>query len=372
MNMNLGTIILAVALAVPLAQAGDNERFARVVLVIPPDADAPENFGPRLDSLARRAEGFFAKWMRHWKFPIERPDIFARKKDGEVAVTLVKVELTNANGREALPELRQKSIRAASEKLGLKPGAEVVWWVLYDYPGVKGFQGGSRNFGGVAINAYPPGIDPIGPDADLASPELAAMAIKGTIHELGHALGLPHIGPRPDVKLGNTLMGPVNRAFWSKSGTDDPRVYLSQVSAAALWKHPIFRKGATPNPPMPGEVEVSSLTITDGPDGKAITVRGQLTADPKAHTAVLLDSARGRFGDYWERSYLGKIDTETGTFEIVVSAPFARGALFLSFCFPSGVNTSNGKMPFQRGSAIVIPYETKDRKRQFTMPGDSG
>ena len=81
--------------------------------------------------------------------------------------------------------------------------------------------------------------------ADAPPTENHEMAIKGTIHEFGHALGLPHIGPRPGVKLGNTLMGPTNRVFCSRTGPDDPRVYLSEASAAALWKHPVSRKEST-------------------------------------------------------------------------------------------------------------------------------
>ena len=51
-------------------------------------------------------------------------------------------------------------------------------------------------------------------------------------HELGHAFGLPHIGPLQNDKLGNSLMGPVNMVYSRRKGPDDRRVYLSQASAA--------------------------------------------------------------------------------------------------------------------------------------------
>ena len=53
----------------------------------------------------------------------------------------------------------------------------------------------------------------LNPAGRAALPELNNMAIKGTIHEFGHALGLPHIGPRPGRKLGNTLMGPIQQGL---------------------------------------------------------------------------------------------------------------------------------------------------------------
>jgi len=361
-------LFLALA-AIPLiaspVSAAPNERVARVVLFIPKDAEPPENYQQRLGSLATRAESFFSKWMKHWNYPAERSQIFARDEKGAVEVTVVRENLSNTSGREALPEIRQKAVRGASIQLGLKPRAEVVWWVLYDYPGVKGFQGGARNFGGLAVNAYPPGTEAIDQKAELASPAFNDVAIKGTIHEFGHALGLPHIGPRPDLKLGNTLMGPINRSFWGRNAGNDPRVYLSEASAAALWKHPIFRKESTPTPPMPAKLTVDDLDVADTPDGKGITVRGKLTADLKAHTAIVLDSERGRYGDYWERSYVGKIDPETGTFEVIVSQPSQRGTLFLSFCFDNGVNTADGKKAFQQGTPIEVPYQATDGKRQF-------
>ena len=349
----------------PFAHAEPNDRFARVVLFIPDDVKAPENFESRLASLAERAERFLAKWTKHWKYPVERSKIFARDAKGAIEVTLVKGKLTSANGRAALPEIRRKAIEGATRKLSLKPDEEVVWWVLYDYPGVKGFQGGARKFGGVAINAYPPGTDPIDEKVELASPALAKMAIKGTIHELGHALGLPHIGPRPEVKLGNSLMGPVNRSYWRKTGSDDARVYLSEAAAAALWKHPIFRKEATASPAMPKEVRVTALKTTAGPEGKKITVSGTLKASVPAHTALALDSARSRYGDYWTRSYAGRVDRKTGKFEVVISEPFERGTIYLVFCLSDGINTSDGKLPLLRGSSLEISYETKDGKRQF-------
>ncbi|MCH1407737.1 MAG: hypothetical protein L7V87_01785 [Verrucomicrobiales bacterium] len=112
--------------------------------------------------------------------------------------------------------------------------APVIWWIFYGYERVKGFQDGARGTGGININAYPKGDELIPTDAELATGKLNDMAIKGTIHEFGHALELPHIGPRPEVDLGNSLMGPVNRAYWSRSGFVHVRVYLTQASAFAL------------------------------------------------------------------------------------------------------------------------------------------
>jgi len=358
---------LAGALLAPTAQAAENDLNARVVLFIPEDAEPPEKYQQRLESLAVRTEAFFGHWMKHWKRPIEREQIFARNEDDTIQVTLVSGRVTS-KGRAALPEIRKQAVEGAARKLGLGENQPVVWWILYDYPGIRGFQGGSRGIGGIAINAYPKGTDLIAKDIALATPRMAEMAIKGTIHEFGHALGLPHIGPRPGLELGNSLMGPINRVYWSRTGSDDPRVHLTETAAAMLWRHPIFRRESTVAWKMPQEVDVTGLEVTESDDGPRLFVKGKLSASLPAHTAVLLDSERGRFGDYWERSYTGAIDAETGEFKIVVCEPFGRGTLYLSFCFANGVNTSNGRVSFQRGASVQISYSGKRGSRHFDLP----
>ena len=300
--------IATVTVFADYAEAKSNEFSARVVLFIPEDAEPPEGYERRLGSLAKRAESFFAKWMKLWNRDIERETIFARNEDETIQVTLVKGTLKNAAGRAALPEVRRLARDGAMAKLGLSANDEVVWWIFYDYPRIRGFQGGGNTSGGTAINAYPPGVGEISQELDLASPELAETAIKGTIHEFGHALGLPHIGPRPGLKRGNSLMGPVNRAYASKAQTGDTRVYLNEASAAILWKHPIFRAEEKPSPKIPQRVEISDLSATEQNGGKAITVCGNLRSDQSAHSALLFDSARGRFGDYGTRAYVGAVD----------------------------------------------------------------
>ncbi|MEM7014009.1 MAG: hypothetical protein AAF585_21325, partial [Verrucomicrobiota bacterium] len=263
-----------------IVQAEDNDRFARLVLFIPEEAEPQPNYQERLGSLALRTEAFFAQWMKHWERPIERSQIFARNEDGAIDVTLVKSDLLNSNGRAALPEIRRKAVMGATKQLEISQnGIPVIWWVFYDYPGVQGFQGGARGAGGIAVNAYPKGEEPIDLEAELAEGALSEMAIKGTIHEFGHALGLPHIGPRPSIDLGNTLMGPINRVFWQRSGSDDVRVYLSEASAAAVWKHPIFRSEKTPEPSMPAKISVKDLKVKESENGKRIVISGTLSAD---------------------------------------------------------------------------------------------
>jgi hypothetical protein len=364
-NSTFSVLVPVGILLSSIASAADNDLYARVVLFMPESAEPAAKYEERLASLAVRAEAFFAHWMRHWKRPVGREQIFARDENGAIDVCLARGAV-DSRGRDALAAARRQAIEGAVRQLGLGSGQQpVVWWIFYDYPGIKGFQGGAQGMGGAAINAYPKGTGLIPADAELAAPDMADMAIKGTIHEFGHALGLPHIGPRPGLGLGNSLMGPINRAYWGRTGTQDPRVHLTEAAAALLCRHPIFQRETTGRPKVPQTVEVRDLRIAESDDGAAIVVEGTFSGSIPAHTAVLLDSERGRFGDYWKRSYSGTIDAATGVFRAVVAEPFGRGSLFLAFCFENGFNTGDGRMPFLRGSSIRVSYSGEKGSRRL-------
>ena len=362
---SLLSICLTLLVTTALSSAAPNDRFAQIILFVEEGAEPAANYKKRLNSLALRTEAFFTNQLKRWNRPVERTQIFARNEKGNVQISVVKGKLLNPAGRAALPKLNTMAINGAAKQLDLKKsGPPVVFWIFYDYPGVKGFQGGARKSGGVAVNKYPAAETLIHIKADLASPALNETAIKGTIHEFGHALGLPHIGPRPRRKLGNTLMGPINKVYWRRTKTEDPRVFLSEASAAALWKHPIFKKESSPNPKMPAKVDIENLATTSPDDQQKIIITGKLNSDQKAHTVVALDSERGKFGDYWERPYVAGIDPE-GNFKLEINAPRTQGTIFLSFSFENGINTSDGKKTFQQNSAISRSYSTKEGKRVF-------
>ena len=353
-------VFAALCLSALTAHAEDkNPFYANIVLFVQEGQDVPEGYAPRLQSLGLRAEAFFAKWMKHWGSPIERSEIFSRGDDKKIKVTLVRGKVFNpGGGRGALPAIRQKAIESASKQLAHKRKIPATWWIFYHAKGVKGFQGAGGPTGGVAINAYPDAEGLIPVDAELASPEMNEHAIKGTVHEFGHALGLPHLGARPKQKLGNSLMGPINRAYWSRVPGKDPRVHLNQASAALLKSHPIFGKKLPPKPPeKPTDIAVTDLKAVA--DGDAIKVTGTLKSAAKAHSVVIADSERNKFGDYWARAYTAKLD-DKGAFTVAVDEPFKSGTLFLGFCFNNGTNTGGDDKSFQGGSSITITYEKTD------------
>lgn len=365
-------MFVLIALAALLHAEGVREASlpsARIILFVPDGSKLPPASEPKLRSIALRTESFFAKEIAQWGWKVGRSKIFARNKKGDVDITVVRGALPDSiGGRDALPVIMKRAMTQTNKK----PGGDAfkgVWWVFYHCPdyNVRGFQGGGGRNGGRAINAYPIAEGTVAPDVDLAAETMWPLKLKGCIHEFGHALGLPHIGPRPSVKRGNTLMGPVNKAFAAKAPGKklEPRVYLSEASAAMLAKHPLFTSGTKVEAVRPCEIEVSNFSFEETPAGD-IKVKGIVKSNVGIHSAVVLDSPRG-FGDYWARSYCAKVGGG-GKFSVVVSDPLdgTRGILSLFFSLADGRNSATGKREVLHGDRIEIRYEGDAGKRKFT------
>lgn len=227
---------LALALTASL-QGAEPSRSARIVLFAPDGSAIPANYEAKLRDIAAVAEYFFASEIRRWGWTIEREAIFSRTGDGKVEILLARGSIPeNQTGRDALPSIRQAASARVTNLYGISTTEDDVLWIFYHTPDhvVQGFQGSGSTSGGVAINAYPTANATITPGTDLATPEMRDLKLKGAMHEFGHGLGLPHIGPKPSVNAGNTLMGPINNAYESSlpPGESDTRVYLNEASAA--------------------------------------------------------------------------------------------------------------------------------------------
>jgi hypothetical protein len=234
-----------------------------------------------------------------------------------------------------------------------------VWWVwvyLGDAPQrFSQFAGfGDVSEGGTAFVNFPSLPGDIKENDDLGSPFLTEIALKGCIHELGHAFGLPHNGPLAKGHLGMPLMGATIFDFRQRTGTAEKRAYLSGVSAAMLWKHPLFSGTAERRDQMP-TCHLTSLAVDNRPQGEVVHVRGQLQANIAAHSAVVFDSAAPDQETYWQKSYVARM-AENGSFDVTITEPtHSRGTLRLVFCFENGVVTGDGQRHGING-ALEKPY----------------
>jgi len=187
--------------------------------------------------------------------------------------------------------------------------------------------------------------------------------LKGLIHELGHAFGLPHIGPREADGFGNTVMGPNQREWGNLVKAREPRGYLDEASAAMLWKHPLF-SGSTDRRQQLPRIEVDGVSCRFDRQAGRIRVGGRVRSDIDAHSAIVFDESDASPSDYWRKAYVGRVG-EGGAFEVNVTEPgSADGTLRLVFCFDNGAVTGDGKSRGIEG-ALARRYEFRDRSIRF-------
>lgn len=346
-----------------VAVAGDAAPLPtlRIVFFTPADVEPPAGVRRRMTQVADSTERFFVRWMTHWGYEPVNKTLFRRDEDGSAEVLFVKGEHPLAGGRYDQPGFQQEAIERAARQYQI-PRNRHVWWIfvyLGDPPrrlGTYRGEGDSRE-GGWALVGYSAAPGEIRVGSDLGGGFNDEFTLKGCIHELGHALGLPHIGPSPRRGLGNSLMGPQTDIYARQRLPDGPRVYLTEAAAAMLWKHPLFSGTAQDRAVLP-RVQWSDARAVYDRRRRQIRLGGRLTSDYRAHSVVVIDDMEQKPGPYWVRSYVGRLAAD-GTFDVTIDDPAPSDGRFrILFCFDNGAVTGDGK---GRGidGAIVKPYRLR-------------
>ena len=345
--------------------------YARMVFFTPSDLAVPTGARERLTKIAETTEAFFFKWMNRWGYPPAAKNLFRREPDGLVEALTVRGDLPVASGKYAKPDYAQYVIERATRQYHVT-GKGVVWWIfvyLGDRPARFNDYAGDGNprDGGWAMVNYDTLPGEIRPDLGPAEDFNGQCFLKGSIHELGHAFGLPHAGPDLALGLGNALMGPTNAIYAAHKLPKPDQVYLSKASAAMLWKHPIFSGAIRDRFPIPS---VKVLDYKPVFDSTGVAISGKLVADQPAHSVVLIDD-QGRKDEYWFRSHSARIGPD-GTFRIKIAEPAkATGHYRILFCFDNGLVTGDGKgIMFSHGGYLRTSYSFRDGDFQFGGPRD--
>ncbi len=343
-------------------QAAKPELKLRIVLFTPADKSFPENYMERYKDMVDYTEDFFVKWMNHWGYPCENPLKIERDENGYPDVLAIKGKL-NYDDYKDLKQIRKEVVEQAEKQFDI-PTEKQVWWIL-NYPMKKRSSrgGGNSQDGGTSFANYKDAEGSIKIGDDLAAGFMDQISFKSLIHELTHALGLGHIGPRDGDNLGNSLMGPVNKAYKQKYNNDS-RVYLSEGEAALLWKHPLFSGDVEKRFHLP-TVEVQNLKTNFDADNNQFVVEGKLKSDYPAHSAVILNASKGDKSPYWHKAFVGKINAD-GTFKCIVSElKEANGELVIVFGFNNGVISGDGKTLGMNKSGIRKTYSFVENKFVF-------
>ncbi|PCE66701.1 zinc metalloprotease [Sediminicola luteus] len=333
----------------------------QIVFFTPVDVEVPDDAKARMREVVDYSQYFFKKWMAHWGYPVENPLKISRNENGDPKILFVKGKNTLASGAyDKLGYAKTEVIPAALEKYGLLPENQ-TWWI-FSYPGPekRAFRGGGTFKGGTSSANFTSGLGTlieIGDD-ELAKGKAAEFKLKAVIHELGHALGMGHMGPHEDDGLGNSLMGPVNNAYHKKFPEDD-RVYMPKAEAALLWKHPLFagsfdKVHQSPTVALEGFKAEYEATLDE------ITITGTLKSDSKAHS-VVIQNKDSQTKEYWRKAYSARIKSD-GSFEIKIKNPNkTNGQIKIAFCFNNGaISGTTGEFGLNKGLTKSYTYSNND------------
>jgi len=327
---------LVAAQAEALEVATPTEPRLRIVFFTPSDVAPPEGAEVRVTQMADYVQDFFSRWMKHWGYAPERELALDRGADGVPEILYVRGKHTEASGRYRKPDFQPEVIETACKQYGIQRQGQVWWILMYKGPQDNWGRGGGDALGGGAATARfytEPGEIKVG--EDLAGGFPREIMLKGAVHELGHALGLPHIGPKDSDELGNSLMGPINKVYSSRKGPEDQRVYLSEASAAMLWKHPLFTTSETRETRRPRVQLLDRKAVYQEEDG-AVEVAGRVRSPIPVHSVIVAEESRNPRGDYWTQTFVGKVAAD-GSFSVSVRKLEKRdGALKIVFCCENG------------------------------------
>jgi hypothetical protein len=219
-----------------------------------------------------------------------------------------------------------------------------VWWIFtYKGPERRGFRGGGNaQRGGTSTSIYNPDDDGhLRLEDELGSDEQARIKSKGSIHELGHVFGLPHIGPLEGDQLGNSLMGPVIRAYRARY-PNETRVYLTKASAAILWKHPLY-SGTTKDREVVPKLGFKNFKVVYHQDRGCMILTGKVISDYAAHSIVVANESEAMRSDYWKKSFAARI-ADDGSFQVAINElDHTHGQLRIVCCFNNGAIVGQGK-----------------------------
>lgn len=123
-----------------------------------------------------------------------------------------------------------------------------------------------------------------------------SIFIGGVIHELGHALGLPHCGECEANRktFGTALMGWGNRTFGEERRGEGPGTFLELAHALKLASHPQFSRS------LKGFGEASTRTLSERgiaptDDGQRVSYHARIRGTPGVYLAIgYFDPAGGR------------------------------------------------------------------------------
>jgi len=339
---------------------GAVESPGRVVVVyftpsnIPPAANHIE----RIRRITEETASFYQRELARHGFADRIMNVL-RNDDGEVEI--IDVVGAGQGGDYGKPDgnkIRNEVVPVLRQR-GIDPNASVIllFCNLMDYDPVRStishhspYYGGGSHLSGTAWQCDSEILDPLrfqdptpirdGEYGNITIGKHNSIFIGGVIHELGHALSLPHCRQREDEAVrGTALMGSGNRTYGENLRGEGRGTFLTQTHALRLAAHPAFNLKMTNQLKQRSTADWTDLKI-DVADNQFIRIRGIVRGSIPFHSVVAYLDPDG--GSDYDATTASAVPNEGGRVEMQSGRlrAGANGELRLVVCHVSGANTT--------------------------------
>jgi hypothetical protein len=280
------------------------ERAVHLVLWTPSDRDPAPRYRERLSAIFEETRAFYAREMeRNGLGP--RTIRLVKDADGLSRIHLVRGAEPYANYElksgskirgECVPVLRAAGLDPEKETI-------VIFCNMSNWDAEKRsmsqnspYYASGTNRNGTAWQVDSPLLDlalletrePMLQDGQygrISPGRYNSIFIGGVIHELGHALGLPHNRERPDQRelWGSALMGAGNRTYGEDRRGEGKGTFLTLAEALRLASHPVFC-GSVKGFDVKADAKLMDVKLAS--HGKRFTFSGRVVADPPAYAII--------------------------------------------------------------------------------------
>jgi hypothetical protein len=303
-------------------------------------------------------QAFYGHWLQHWDFEPENVLPIDRDEDGIPVIYFIRGAEPAASGQYDKVGIQGAIREQAISEHSIPREGSSFWIFVYGTKlrASRGWGGWDDERGnGLTLLVWQTAEGNVHADDPLAGGVPELINLKGYLHELGHTMNLPHIGPTEKQDLGMSLMGPNARTYRQARSNLEERVYLTPATAALIWKQPQMTGRYAGNPEVP-KVDVRNFRTVYNARDERFQLTGRLVSNVAAHSIVAIDIPSEGPGDYWKKAYMARL-TDEGEFELFVDELLpASGVMKVVFCFENGAFTGTGAgLGFRH--AAEIPYE---------------
>ena len=286
-----------------------------VAYFTPRDRKPASQHTQRIRRIVEEAGTFYRQELQRHGFPDRQMSVLRNEKGAVDIINVVGRDRDSDYDKPDGQKIRNETVAVLRQR-GIDPNRIVLllFCNLMDYDPVAStishhspYYGGGNHLTGTAWQCDSEILDPLrfkdptplrdGEYGRITIGKHNSIFIGGVIHELGHALSLPHCRQRNDeAERGTALMGSGNRTYAQELRNEGRGTFLTQAHAMRLAAHPVFNKRVATTLYDRPQVDWTELAIRAASDG-GIQIGGTIQSSIPIHGFIAYFDPEGG-GDY--------------------------------------------------------------------------